>query len=144
MENGNLYTVSCSTRRVSSKINFTSKEHSYSSWKGMYVRTCALLILKRFTFVIPFFYSNYLFFFWFFFIYKSVCWLFYFFTCSKVILYMRANYSPTKSLVPPARLQNPHTNPDLWILTLHLTLTQCSGRYKTFSRRIRFPVLSIR
>ena len=49
------------------------------------------------------------------------------------------DYSPTKSLVPPARFQNPHPNPDPWTLTLHLTLTQYSGRFKRFSRRIRFP-----
>ena len=36
---------------------------------------------------------------------------------------MRANYSPTKSLIPPARFQNPNPNPDPRTLTLHLTLT---------------------
>ena len=57
MENGNLYTVSGTTRRVSCEANFTSKEHSNTSWEGTYVRRCALslLLLKRFIFVTLFF-----------------------------------------------------------------------------------------
>ena len=38
-----------------------------------------------------------------------------------------ANYSPTKSLVPPTRFQNLNPNPDPWTLTLHLTLTNIVG-----------------
>ena len=34
---------------------------------------------------------------------------------------MRANYSPTKSLVPPTRFQNPDPNPDSRTLTPYLT-----------------------
>ena len=45
---------------------------------------------------------------------------------------MRANYSPTKSLIPPARFQNPNLNPNRY-----------NGRYKKFSGRIRFPDYSI-
>ena len=58
---------------------------------------------------------------------------------------LRANYSPTKSLVPPTRFQNPNPNlnpnPESWTLTLPNpnTLTQHSGRYKRFSGRIRSP-----
>ena len=40
---------------------------------------------------------------------------------------MRANNSPTKSLVPPTRFQNSNPNPDPRTLTLHLTLTHTVG-----------------
>ena len=47
---------------------------------------------------------------------------------------MRANYSPTKSLIPPTRFQNPHPtrNPNPY-----------SGRNMRFSGRIKFPDLFI-
>ena len=31
---------------------------------------------------------------------------------SRIGFFYRANYSPTKSLVPPARFQNTHPDPD--------------------------------